>query len=90
MAKQNQRTECSGMEWGQFLTLIESLKRLNENKFLLFVSLGGYCGMRIGDILSLKWEQIIGKDEKILVGRMCLVFRRLVAGAGCLYTHPDG
>lgn len=63
MAKQNQLTECSGMDWGQFLVLIESLKKTGEYKLLLFVSLGGFCGMRIGDILQLKWEQLINKNE---------------------------
>lgn len=66
MAKKNQRTECSGMAWGQFLTLIESLKKMKEYKFLLFVAMGGYCGIRIGDLLSLKWVQINGIDELLL------------------------
>lgn len=81
MAKQNQRTECNGIEWGQFLTLIESLKRFKEYKFLLFVSLGGYCGLRIGDILSLKWEQIIGKNELHLHEGKTGKYRRITMNA---------
>ena len=63
MRKINLKTECSGIEWGQFLTLTEKLKRNKEYKFLLLISIGGYCGLRLGDILSLKWQDIIDKDE---------------------------
>jgi len=63
MEKKNLKTECSGIEWGQFLTLTEKLKRNKEYKFLLLVSLGGYCGLRIGDLLNLKWVNIMNKDE---------------------------
>jgi integrase len=63
MGKKNLKTECSGIEWGQFLGLTEKLKRNKDYKFLLLVSLGGYSGLRIGDLLNLRWINIINKDE---------------------------
>jgi integrase len=66
MIKKNLKTECSGLEWGQFLTLTEKLKRNKNTKFLLLVSIGGYCGLRLGDMLRLKWSDVISHDELIL------------------------
>lgn len=66
MAKKNTKTECSGIEWGQFLLLIDRLKRSKDYRFLLLISIGGYCGMRVGDMLRLKWDDVINRDEIIL------------------------
>jgi integrase len=63
MGKKNLKTECSGIEWGQFLALTEKLKRNREFKFLLLISLGGYSGLRVGDMLKLRWINIIDKEE---------------------------
>ena len=62
MAKKNVKTECSGMEWSQFLYLIERLKKANEYQFMLFIAIGGYCGLRVGDLLRLCWIDIVDQD----------------------------
>lgn len=56
-------TECSGMEWKEFLALIEELKRDKEYLFALLICIGCYCGLRIGDILSLHWNTLLEKQE---------------------------
>lgn len=73
MAKRGQTTESSPLSWEQFQSLIgrmalevdrqESVSKQRQlTKFLLLVAIGGYTGLRISDILSLKWSTIIDKD----------------------------
>ena len=61
--KKNKLTETSGMDWLTFLALTEELKRDKEYKFALLFGIGCYCGLRIGDILSLKWQDILDVEE---------------------------
>lgn len=57
------KTECSGLDWGDFLILLNRLKRDKEYKFLLFIAIGSYCGLRASDILKLHWVDIVDKTE---------------------------
>ena len=66
MPKKKLKTECSGMSWGDFLVLVDQLKKMREYKFLLFVSLGSYCGLRANDILRLRWSDIIDCSEILI------------------------
>jgi integrase len=63
MENKKQKTECSGMEWGIFLTLLDRLKKDREYKFLLFIAVGCYCGLRAGDILRLRWKDLVNMDQ---------------------------
>ena len=66
MAQKKVKTECSGLEWSQFLVLIDRLKKDKNYRFLLFIGIGSYAGLRCGDILSLRWQDIVGKSEIII------------------------
>ena len=57
------KTECNGIEWGDFLVLIDRLKKDKNYRFLLFISIGSYCGLRAGDILSLRWTDLLDKSS---------------------------
>ena len=57
------KTECSGLEWSQFLYLIDRLKREKEYRFMLLVGVGCYCGLRIGDILGLRWNVLLENEN---------------------------
>ena len=63
MGKLKQKTECSGLEWGDFLLLLDKLKKEKEYRFLLFSAIGTYCGLRANDILSLRWCDILDKHK---------------------------
>lgn len=64
--KKNKFTECSGMEWQAFLALVEEMKRDKEYVFALMIAIGCYCGLRIGDILSLKWQDLLNAEEIVI------------------------
>lgn len=72
MAKRGQSTESSPLTWEQFQSLIgrmaleverlEGSKQKQLAKFLLLIAVGGYTGLRISDLLSLKWSTILNMD----------------------------
>ncbi len=66
MAKKNQKTECTGMDWGTFLKVVDRLKKDKDYTFLLLVTIGSYCGLRLGDILNLKWNDILDRSDLCL------------------------
>jgi len=63
MAKRNQRTECSGLEWNDFLFIIESLKRKEEFRFMLMIAAGVYLGIRANEIFNLTYSQLLNHEK---------------------------
>jgi len=61
MAKR--QTTTSGMDWNTMLGLTDRLKRDNEYRDFLLITMGCYFGLRIGDLLSIKWREILEKEE---------------------------
>jgi integrase len=63
MAKKNQRTTCSALDWNDFLFLVDALKRKEQFTTLMIIATGVYLGLRISDIRQLKWKQLIDADQ---------------------------
>ena len=57
MSLPGQRTTTSSMDWDTFKSLISKLERDKEFKFCLLISIGVFTGLRISDLLKLKFEQ---------------------------------
>ena len=55
-------TTTSGMEWNDFLELLNRLHTDGNNRFYLLIGIGCYTGLRISDILTLKWKDVLNKD----------------------------
>jgi integrase len=62
MSLDGQKTTTTSMEWDQFKSLISKLERDGEYKFCLLVAIGVFTGLRISDLLQLKFNQFIGTD----------------------------
>ena len=62
MSLLNQKTTTTSMEWDQFKSLISKLERDGEYKFCLLVAMGVFTGLRISDLLQIKFNQFIGTD----------------------------
>lgn len=60
-------TSADHLEWGQAMNLIRNLYNDGDYKISLLVSFGSFWGLRISDILSLKWEQVYNLDEITIV-----------------------
>ncbi len=59
MSLLNQKTTTTSMEWDQFKSLISKLERDGEYKFCLLVAMGVFTGLRISDLLQIKFNQFI-------------------------------
>lgn len=55
------------LTWDTNLNLIRKLYNDGDIKMSLLISLGSFLGLRISDILSLKWQDILNKDCFTLV-----------------------
>ena len=62
MSKIGQTTTTSYVEWNDFVSLITRLEKDGEYKFSLLISIGVFTGLRISDLLSLKYSDLIKKD----------------------------
>jgi len=57
MSLLGQRTTTSSMNWGDFKSLIGKLERDKEYKFCLLITIGVFTGLRISDLLQLRFSQ---------------------------------
>ena len=62
MSLQGQRTTTTSMDWDTFKSLIGKLERDGEFKYCLLISIGVFTGLRISDLLQLKFSQFEGTD----------------------------
>lgn len=60
-------TTADHLEWNQAMNLIRNLFNDGNYKMSLLISFGAFWGLRISDILSLKWNQVYDLDEFELV-----------------------
>jgi integrase len=67
MALKGQSTKASFLQWDTMLLLLQKLERDNQFKFQLLFSIGCYTGLRIGDILKLRWEDVYNCNALELV-----------------------
>lgn len=56
-------TKADFLEWNEAMNLIRNLSRDKNYKMSLLVAIGCFWGLRISDILSLRWNQILNIDE---------------------------
>jgi len=67
MSAKFSQTTADFLEWNQAMNLIRNLYNDQNYRISLLVSFGTFWGLRISDILKLRWEQVIDKDEFLLV-----------------------
>jgi len=62
MSLRGQRTTTTSMDWDQFKSLISKLERDMDYKYCLLISIGVFTGLRISDLLQLKFSQFENTD----------------------------
>lgn len=88
MSLKGQRTTTTAINWDDFKSLIGKLERDGDFKFCLLISTGVFTGLRISDILGLRFNQFksgileikekkTGKTRRIKINQdlQTLVFR---------------
>lgn len=67
MSLKNTKTTTSGLDWNSMLGLLVRLKQEKNYRAYLLIATGCYFGLRIGDLLNLKWIDVFEKNEFILI-----------------------
>lgn len=52
--------------WDEYLRGLRYLKEENDHVVYLFALLGGFWGLRASELLALRWEDILDKDQIII------------------------
>ena len=60
-------TTADYLVWSDAMNLIRKLAKDENYKISLLMALGCFTGLRISDILSLRWKQILGTDEFTII-----------------------
>jgi integrase len=67
MSAKYSKTTSDYLSWDQNLNLIRKLFNDKDYKLSLLVAAGSFWGLRISDILKLKWQDILDKDGFVIV-----------------------
>ena len=67
MSLKYSNTTADYLVWSDAMNLIRKLAKDENYKMSLLVALGCFTGLRISDILALRWNQILGVDEFAII-----------------------
>jgi len=67
MSLPRQKTTTSAMSWEDFKSLIAKLERDREYKFCLLITIATFTGLRISDLLGLRFSQFENGDLLTIV-----------------------
>ena len=67
MSLKYSQTTSDYSEWKEAMNLIRTLYRDGKFQMSLFVSIGCFWGLRVSDILALRWKQILHVDEFCII-----------------------
>jgi len=62
MGLKGQRTTASYLEWDSMLVLLRKLERDEKYKFQLLIAVGCFTGLRISDLLNLRWNDVLRRE----------------------------
>jgi len=77
MPIKGQKTTSSFVDWNTVTTLTLKLERDGNWKFAILISIGIFTGLRISDILSLKWNDLLKKDSLGITEKKTKKFRSI-------------
>ena len=60
-------TTADYLEWSEAMNLIRNLAKDGNYKISLLVAIGCFTGLRISDILALRWRQILNTEEFTII-----------------------
>ena len=69
MSLKYSNTTADYLEWSEAMNLIRKLTKDKNYKISLLIAIGCFTGLRISDILTLRWKQILGVSEFTITER---------------------
>ena len=67
MSLKYSNTTADYLQWDEAMNLIRKLAKDENYRMSLLVALGCFTGLRISDILALRWNQILHVDEFTII-----------------------
>ena len=67
MSLKYSNTTADFLQWDEAMNLIRKLAKDNNYKMSLLIALGCFTGLRISDILALRWKQILNVSEFTII-----------------------
>ena len=77
MALKGQKTTSDFLEWEKMQSLVLKLERDGELRFALLIATGSYIGLRISDLLELRWYQVLNQDSFTVTEKKTKKLRRV-------------
>lgn len=77
MSLLGQKTTTSSMDWEQFKSLISKLEYDGENKYCLLIAIGVFTGLRIGDLLQLRYSHFENAETFTIVEKKTKKTRKI-------------
>lgn len=77
MSKKYSNTTADYLDWSEAINLIHKLEKAEEWKMSLYVAVSIFFGLRVSDTLSLTWEQILEKEEIVIVEKKTKKIRKI-------------
>jgi len=62
MSTKGQNTTTTSIDWNDFISLITRLEKDENYKFCLLVSIGVFTGLRISDLLTLTYSDLLNSE----------------------------
>jgi len=67
MSVKGSHTTATYVEWDIMLEIIRDLEKQDNYRDALLIGIGIYTGLRIGDILRLRWEHVLDLQELVRI-----------------------
>jgi integrase len=77
MGLKGQKTTTSSMDWNQFKSIISKLERDGEYMYCLLIAIGVFTGLRISDLLQLKFSDFENVEILTVVEKKTKKTRRI-------------
>jgi len=77
MSLQGQRTSTTAMDWDDFRSLVAKMERDGEYKYCLLLTIGVFTGLRISDLLQLRFDQFENGDILTIQEKKTKKIRRI-------------
>ena len=66
MSLKDSKTTTTYIEWNDFISLITRLEKDENYKFCLLISIGVFTGLRISDLLGLKYSDLLNGETFLI------------------------
>jgi len=81
MSLKYSRTTTSALDWEDFKSLIAKLERDQIFKYCLLIAIGVFTGLRISDLLQLRFSQFVNTDLLTIIEKKTKKTRRIKINA---------